>query len=235
MTSKIWACVCCYQEGDIIAQSLRSILPFIDGVILVDGALLGYPMPDDFSTDGTVERAKYVTKKEWNKEFVELHFHERRTEMDKRTLYLQYLQEHENWNRTWAFVWDADFFIAPFDGKDDESKADSDMAKVVQDFNIIREDETARIITIPAVTYNENSRSGVMNFCVGYRGIPKLHYTRTHYDLRDASDAAVKVMQHYPQMGLKNTMLKHLRFMRTKERNDIRGNYYSNEIRKYEV
>src|SRR3972149_2630347 len=95
-----------FMEGELIADSLRTVLPYVDGVILADGAYKDYPTEFDVSNDGTVERAKYVTKHEWNKEFHTITFPERHTEVDKRTAYLKYIQERMDWNHTWAFIWD---------------------------------------------------------------------------------------------------------------------------------
>jgi len=60
--SRIWAFYVVYNEADFIEKSLSSILPFVDGVVMVDGAYAHYPHTNYLSTDGTLEIAERVCR-----------------------------------------------------------------------------------------------------------------------------------------------------------------------------
>jgi len=60
MSRKIIACYLAYNADDVIEQSLNSIIDLVDFVISVDGAFLGMPVTDDYSTDGTQDIVKRI-------------------------------------------------------------------------------------------------------------------------------------------------------------------------------
>ena len=104
--NEIYACYIVYNEADKIAISLNSIVPFIDKVIIVDGAFKDFPHENPQSTDGTKEVAEKVcgNKLIWvdcpNKDNKYIPWI---SEGAKRNEYLKYIPEG-----VWFYILDAD-------------------------------------------------------------------------------------------------------------------------------
>jgi hypothetical protein len=58
--NEIYACYIVYNEADKIAISLNSILPYVDKVIIIDGAFEDFKHDNPQSTDGTKEIAEKI-------------------------------------------------------------------------------------------------------------------------------------------------------------------------------
>lgn len=56
----VYACYIVYNSAKTLALSLRSIVPYVDKVIIVDGAFADYPHKHPQSTDGTKAIAKKI-------------------------------------------------------------------------------------------------------------------------------------------------------------------------------
>jgi hypothetical protein len=98
--NEIYACYIVYNEADKIAISLNSILPYVDKVIIVDGAFENFPHIVPQSTDGTKEVAEKIcgNKLIWvncSKAWI--------SEGAKRNEYLKYIPEG-----AWFYILDAD-------------------------------------------------------------------------------------------------------------------------------
>jgi hypothetical protein len=98
--NEIYACYIVYNEADKIAISLNSILPYVDKVIMVDGAFKSYPHDNPQSTDGTKAVAEKICgdKLIWidcSKAWI--------SEGTKRNEYLKYIPEG-----AWFYILDAD-------------------------------------------------------------------------------------------------------------------------------
>jgi hypothetical protein len=221
MANTIIACVNAFNEVQGIVPALRSIMPYVDEVILVDGSYLEYPTKDDYSTDGTVQAARYVVQKEWNKLFTEISFHDRKTEVQKRTAYLQYIQKNRDWSKTWAFIWDTDFLLQPVNGLTEK--------QVLADFMVLRETDDIKLASINL----QNPNSAISNMMVGYRDIEGLHYARNHFGLWDSHDGAVT--GSYAKLYHMNSSLVIHDRSTEKERTEARATYYNNVRLKYEV
>lgn len=91
-------CYNVFNEIKVLPRSIKSISPYVDRIIVVDGAYRLYPHDKPYSTDGTVDYLRSLdkvelveTKKAWPSQAV------------KRTAYLDRLQEGE-----WGLVLDGD-------------------------------------------------------------------------------------------------------------------------------
>jgi hypothetical protein len=58
--NKIYACYIVYDEADKIAMSLNSIIPYVDKVVIIDGAFASLNFVHSESTDGTKEIAEKI-------------------------------------------------------------------------------------------------------------------------------------------------------------------------------
>jgi len=58
----VYACYIVYNSAKTLALSLRSIVPYVDKVIIVDGAFANYPHKYPQSTDGTKSIANRICK-----------------------------------------------------------------------------------------------------------------------------------------------------------------------------
>ncbi|MCL4436144.1 MAG: glycosyltransferase family 2 protein [Thaumarchaeota archaeon] len=57
---KIVACYSILNEAETIRQSLISVYPHVDKILIMDGAYEGWPSPEDNSTDETLQRIQEV-------------------------------------------------------------------------------------------------------------------------------------------------------------------------------
>jgi hypothetical protein len=150
--NKIYACYIVYNEADKIAMSLNSIVPYVDKVIIVDGAFKHFEHACPKSMDDTKNIAMEIcgNKLIWidcpkeNGEYVPWNGQEE-DEVEKRNAYLNYVP-----SGAWFYVMDADVIVT------------GDIAKLL---NELRESDTYdgnEIIAVRMLNFypvlSENSR-----------------------------------------------------------------------------
>jgi len=100
----MYACYIVYNSADVIATSLRSIIPYVEKVIMIDGAFKNYPHIEIYSTDNTKEIAQQICgdKLIW----VDCPLSGWEDQVEKRNAYLKLVPDEE-----WFFVLDDDVVV----------------------------------------------------------------------------------------------------------------------------
>src|SRR3989304_9807869 len=146
--NKIYACYIVYNESDKIAISLNSIVPYVDKIVMVDGAFAHFKHVFPESTDGTKEIAEKIcgTKLIWidcpkkNDKYVPWN-----GQVDKRNAYMEQIPLD-----AWFYVMDADVIVT---------------GNIEKLFNELRKQDTYRgdeVIAVRMINFypvlSENSR-----------------------------------------------------------------------------
>lgn len=215
-----------YNDYPALMKGLETVIPLIDGAVVIDGAYPEYPMIGDHSSDGTIQ---YIDKtfKEYGKKLWWVQFPERKTEIDKRTTYFEFADTHFDWPNTWLIVWDGDYELEPDRGKT--------MKDVEADFTFLRNTNEYKMVYLYAdyVTPYEAEHNRNRAY-FGFHDCPGLMYKYNHFNIYEkVIEREVKAV--YPSFTLMNTRIMHNHLTKTQERIDARSYYSSNLSRKYEV
>jgi hypothetical protein len=214
----------CNIFNDICAvkRCWPTIIPLIDMAIIVDGSYPEFPTPYDYSVDGTVD---WIRDAMAGKPVKILRYPGRRTEVEKRTAYLRYVDEHLPWNQTWLLVWDGDMALAPAEGYV--------MKDVEDEWRGLRNDSFANLVKIKVdIPYSSQCTKG-SNFLLGFRNMPGMRYTGNHATIIDREDVSI-LDRHLPTVELIKSKILHYHLDKPRERIDERTFYSTKISRKYE-
>lgn len=111
MKYAVTACLNVFNEATTLEESMRSVAPFVDRILIIDGAYKDFPYNGNngASDDGTLELVRRL-QKEWDRpviELVEAPAGGWENEMVKRTVYCDLVEEG-----AWLFILDADETVA---------------------------------------------------------------------------------------------------------------------------
>ena len=202
--SKIVACYSFYNEIEFIEESLRSVIDFVDYLVMVDGAYDDWPDKQDYSYDGTKDMIKQLIG---NKGLIIEPPH-RLMQSEKRNIYLRCVEER--FNGAWMFVIDGDEVLR--DPKEDFEwlHSQTDVTHSMGRLRVRNDYETEERVKVVTRLY---------------RGIPGLHYARNHLELCDG--VGDNVVDKYPSVTLDRAWIEHKRFARNSNRKNVRDFYYS--------
>ncbi len=230
--NKLYLGVNVFNDINALVPCFESVVPFIDGAIVVDGSYQEYPTPHDYSNDGSVEFIESVLRKH-KKEFILIKPLKRMTEVQKRNQYCEYMNTHMDYHNTWLIIWDADFELVPEVG---HTKVDME-----QEWLSLRSMDMNQIhVFIDMATgsdhyvYSESmpNQFSRATFTLGYRAIKGLHYKNKHFKLFNfREDAFAGFVSTY--------VMKHSRILnwfqlKSNERINERSEYLTNVVKKYE-
>ena len=215
-----------YNDKPALEKGLKTVMPYIDGAVVVDGAYPEYPMDGDHSTDGTIQ---FIDKtfREFKKQLWWIQFPDRKVEIQKRTALLEYCDAHFDWSKTWLLIWDGDYELLP-----EKNKTFKD---IEADFQILRNSNEYSMVYMYADydTPYEAERNRNRTY-FGFHNCPNLMYKYNHFSIFEkATEREVKAA--YPSITLDNTRLLHNHLVKTQNRLDARSYFASNISRKYEV
>lgn len=210
-----------FNDIKALVKCMPSVVNLVDGVIAVDGSYKGYNTPYDYSVDGSTEYLKYIFK---DKEYINISPNTRLTEIYKRNLYYEYMDNNYDWADTWLVVWDADWELIPKEGK---TRKD-----ITNEFNNLRNNKEDKLLygNIKQGGYPE---SMVSTFCFGFHNIPGLRIKNSHFNFFD-SDGRREVKGVLPKYMLKDCMLLNWFEEKSDERINQRSHYLSKVIQLYE-
>lgn len=213
MTRKMIACYVAYNSADVIEQSLNSIVDLVDFVVSVDGAYLGMPVSEDFSTDGTQDIVKRIAGKKCKIILPS----KRLSEVQSRNLYMEFvLREFPD---AWIFTIDSDEVLRS--SRNDFAWLRTREARQYGIVHIKRDDKEiyrrfGKDLHTPMLERSQYHPRI-------YGGIDGLHYAENHWTPRDY--AGDRVEPKYANAYLKEAWLEHRHNTRDPRKLDDTGYY----------
>jgi hypothetical protein len=219
---KIVACYLTYNSIDTIERSLNSVIDLVDFVVTVDGAFIGLPAPEDHSYDGTIDIVKSIV----GKKGIVIQPQERRTELQSKNLWLQFVER--KFPDGWMFWIDPDEVLH---GARDEfkwlHKKESSQYQIIH----LKRDDADAYRWYGYYLYTSLADRTPFHPRL-YGGIPGLHFAENHWALRDRWGDRVE--PKYVNFVLRNAWLEHRRSTRSRKNLDEVNYFNTYERWKYE-
>jgi hypothetical protein len=169
MGSETWACISVFNEVKTLETTIRSVVPFVDHLLVVDGAYAYFPYlgANGRSDDGTNELVRELMKEIPKLELIGCMM-PWESEMQKRTVYCGLVPDGD-----WIFIIDADEKLV-FGGE---------WLKLLESVNEARKFNAG----ICLMYFKEGDHYGTMARI--YRKLPTMHYDQGHaHVIRDGPD-----------------------------------------------
>jgi hypothetical protein len=223
MSSEIAIAVNVFNDILALKKAFKSVIPVIDYCIVVDGSYPEYPAPYDNSSDGSVDYIRESLEAA-GKPMILITFPSRRTEIEKRNAYVEYADEHLDWEKLWLLWWDADFELAPKEGRT--------MEDVYREFQALRQHEE-KMVKIDLDTANQKPDGSTI--WVGFHNLKGIRYRRNHYSIYADLGRGYEIKGAVPQFLLQDSRIIHWHLEKTHDRINQRSHYSSFVSGKYEV